>query len=54
MSITLTPTQQRRVTRAREFLAATMSDEPAFDLGAAKQHMRYLLEIIDDLTGGAS
>jgi hypothetical protein len=53
-SSTLTPAHQNRVTRAREFLAATMTDEPAFDLGAAKQHMRYLLEVIADLTDGAS
>ena len=47
----LTPTQQGRVDRAREFLTAAASGEPAFDLGAAKQHMRYLLEVIDGLTG---
>jgi hypothetical protein len=54
MSTTLTRTQQIRVGRAREFLAATMTGEPAFDLGAAKEHMRRLLEIIDGLTGGGA
>jgi hypothetical protein len=54
MSITLTPTQQRRVVRAREFLAATRTNEPAYDLGQARQHMRYLLEIIGQLTGESS
>ena len=52
---TLTPTQQRRVASAREFLTIPTSGEPAGDLGQAKQHLRFLLKVIAELTGdGAS
>ena len=48
---TLTPTQQRRVASAREFLTIPTSGEPAGDLGEAKQHLRFLLKVIAELTG---
>lgn len=54
MSTNLTPTQQDHVTRARQFLIAPISAQPAYDVGRAVEHMNRLLEIIDDLTGEPS